>query len=113
MTHNKVKFEADSLYEIAGQFYLVVAVQRWYKTCGGHYTTLVRRSAAPGSEWLEYNDHVVKAVESEGVQSDGLVHCLLLRRMRGSCIDAFKAEEKAVQARLAAELRSPRKARST
>lgn len=96
MSRQTVKFEVDSLYNIVGKSYLVVGVQRWYSTGGGHYTTLVRINAKPGSQWLEYNDDIVEFVDSRRVCAvgEGLACSLLFRRVRNGDVPEFNAAEK-------------------
>lgn len=96
----------DSLYEIAGQQYLLVGVQRYLKD-REHYTALIRMTASPGSRWIEYDDAIVDDnVDSAGVFRQGVPHCLFFRRMRGSSVGDFIAAAKELKSQPRSRRRS-------
>ncbi|CAM9692845.1 unnamed protein product [Pylaiella littoralis] len=96
--HCNFLFKVDSLYKIAGQQYLLVGVQRWFSD-RNHYTALVRKTASPGSGWIEYDDAIVEEVDGAVVFRNGVPTSLFFRRMQRSSVDAFNAEATASKAK--------------
>lgn len=98
MSTKRVELPVGSLFRMNEKPYILVAVQ-WFvgSTLRGHYTTMVRISATPDSQWVEYDDDLAPrlvdgwTINQRGLAARGHCRALLLRRFAESDVAKFEA----------------------